>query len=104
MVKRIKHKIVSAAKERDFLAKAACLLLAVILWGYIASGKTDKLRYRMPLQVRNVPSTLAVSGMSDRTAVLVLEGRKEHLKSVNMKNINAYVSLDNAVPARRITR
>jgi hypothetical protein len=101
MVKKIKHKILSTAKERDYLAKAACLLLAVILWGYIASGKTDKLRYRMPLSVRNVPSTLAVSGMSERSAVLVLEGRKEHLKSINIKNITAYVNLDNAAPGTK---
>ena len=26
-----------------------------------------------------------------------VEGRKEHLKSINMKSIRAYVSLDNAV-------
>jgi YbbR domain-containing protein len=97
MIRKITHKIGSIAKERDYLAKAVCLLLAIILWAFIASGRTDRLRYRMPLSVRNVPSTLAVSGMSDRSAVIVLEGRKEHLKSINMKSIRVYVSLDDAV-------
>ena len=97
MVRRIIDNIASAAKKRDYLAKSLCLLLAVILWAYIAAGRTDTLRFRMPIVPQNVPSTLAVSDMSDRFAVLVVEGRKEHLKSINMKTIRAYVSLDNAV-------
>ncbi|MBP6993046.1 MAG: hypothetical protein KBC90_16135, partial [Spirochaetes bacterium] len=97
MVRRIVNKIASEAKKRDYLARSICLLLAVILWAYIAAGKTDTLRFRMPIVPRNVPSQLAVSDMSDRYAVLVVEGRKEHLKSINMKNIRAYVNLDNAV-------
>ncbi len=97
MIRRVLDKIVAGARKRDYLAKTVCLLLAVILWAYIAAGRTDTLRFRMPIVPRSVPSHLAISEMSERYAVLVVEGRKEHLKSINIKNVRAYVNLDNAV-------
>ena len=90
-------KIVAASRKRDFLAKGVCLLLAVILWAFIISGKTETLRYKVPIVTRNLPANLAVSDMSGRYTVLVLEGRKDELKSVNIKNIKANVNMENAV-------
>ncbi len=83
-------------RERDFLAKGVCLLLAVILWAFIISGKTEKLRYKVPLAIKNLPANMAVSGLSGRSAVVILEGKKEELKSVNIKNIRATVDLEKA--------
>jgi hypothetical protein len=93
----IQEKILSVMRERDYLAKMVCLLLAVILWAFIVTGKTEKLRYKVPIMVKNLPSTLAVSGMSDKYATVVLEGRKDDLKNVNIKVIRAAVNLEDAV-------
>jgi hypothetical protein len=92
----LKSKIASAIREKDFLAKGVCLLLAVILWAFIVTGKTEKLRFKIPIMVKNLPSDLAISGMSERYASIVLEGRKEDLKSVNIKNIKAMINMANA--------
>src|SRR4030042_2373691 len=93
----IQEKIVSVLREKDFLAKAVCLLLAVILWAFIVSGRTENLRFKIPITAKNVPFQLAVSKMSERYATILIEGRKEHLKEVSVKNIKAVVNLKNAL-------
>ena len=92
----VKERIVSAIREKDFLAKGVCLLLAVILWAFIVSAKTETQRFKVPIMVKNLPSDLAVASMSDRVATIVLEGRKEELKSVNIKTIKAMIDLSDA--------
>ncbi|HNW29186.1 MAG TPA: CdaR family protein [Spirochaetota bacterium] len=95
-MKVIKDRIMYVVRERDFLAKGVCLLLAVILWAFIISGKTEKLRYKVPLTIKNLPANMAVSGLSGRTSVIILEGKKEELKNVNIKNIRITIDLENA--------
>ncbi len=95
-MKVIKDRIMYVVRERDFLAKGVCLLLAVILWAFIISGKTEKLRYKVPLTIKNLPANMAVSGLSGRTSVIILEGKKEELKNVNIKNIRVTIDLENA--------
>jgi hypothetical protein len=92
----LKVKIASAIREKDFLAKGVCLLLAVILWAFIVTGKTEKLRFNIPIMVKNLPSDMAISNMSERSASIILEGRKEDLKSINVKNIKAMINMANA--------
>jgi hypothetical protein len=92
----MKEKIASAVREKDFLAKGVCLLLSVILWAFIVSGKTEKLRFKIPIMAKNLSTELAVSGMSERYATIILEGRKEELKSVNIKTIKAMIDMANA--------
>ncbi len=96
-MKVIRERLIFVVKERDFLAKGVCLLLAVILWAFIISGKTENLRYRVPVVTRNLPANLAVVGLSGRFAVVMLEGKKDELKSVNIKSIRATVNMAKAV-------
>jgi hypothetical protein len=95
-MKMLKERLFSAIRDKDYMAKGTCLLLAVILWAFIINGKTEILRYKIPIVVKNLPSQLAVSGMSDKYASIEIEGRKDELKSVNVKNIRAAVNLENA--------
>jgi hypothetical protein len=92
----IKNKLMAIVREKDFLAKGVCLLLSVILWAFIISGKTEKLRYKVPIVTRNLPANLAVPGLSGRYTLVLLEGRKDELKSVNIKNIRAIVDMEKA--------
>ncbi len=93
----LKDKIFSAMREKDFMAKGVCLLLAVILWAFIINGKTEVATYRVPIVVKNLPAHLAVSGMSDKFAAVEIEGRKDEIKNVNVKGIRATVDLGKAV-------
>ncbi len=95
-MKIVKERIEFVVRERDFLAKGVCLLLAVILWAFIISGKTERLRYKVPLVTKNLPANLAVSGLSGRHTLVILEGKKDELKSFNIKNIKAIVNMEKA--------
>lgn len=95
-MKDLKGKIASAIREKDFLAKGICLLLAVILWAFIVSAKTETHRFKVPIVVKNLPSDLVVAGMSNRFATIELEGRVDELKSVNIKAIKAMIDMADA--------
>lgn len=96
-MKEIKAKIISLFRDGDFLAKAVCLLLAVILWALIASSKTETLKYRIPISMKNLSPQLTVSGMSEKFATVLLEGKGEELRSVSPKSIKVSVNLENVV-------
>lgn len=96
-MKVIKERLLSVVGDRDYMAKGVCLLLAVILWAFIISGKTETLRYKVPIVTRNLPANLAVSGLSGRSAVVMLEGKKDELKSVNIKSVKATVNMEKAL-------
>ncbi|MBN1497897.1 MAG: YbbR-like domain-containing protein [Spirochaetes bacterium] len=99
----LKQKVYAAIREKDFMAKGVCLLLAVILWALIINGKTAVERHRIPIVVNNLPAYLLISDMPEKYALIEIEGTKDQLKSFNLKNVRALVSLDKAVvggPAR----
>ncbi|MBN2079789.1 MAG: hypothetical protein JW838_12540 [Spirochaetes bacterium] len=97
-MKRFRERIIAMVKERDFLAKIGSLLLAVILWAFIAADKTETLRFRIPITVNNLAAELTVSSMSDAYASIVVEGSRDQLKSVNVRNIKALIDLEGATP------
>ncbi len=90
--------MIAMVKEPDFLAKIGSLLLAVILWAFIAAGKTETLRFRIPITVNNLSADFVISSMSDTYASIVAEGSREQLKSFNVRNIKAFVDLEGATP------
>jgi cell division ATPase FtsA len=85
-------------KERDFLAKIVSLLLAVILWAFIAAGKTETLRFRIPITVNNLSAEFVISSMSDTYASIVVEGPRDRLKGFSVRSIKAFVDLEGATP------
>jgi hypothetical protein len=91
-----KGKIASAIRDKDFLAKGVCLLLAVILWAFIVQAKTETQRFKIPIAVKNLPSDLAVAGMSERFVTIVVEGPRDEIKNVNIKSIKAMIDLEDA--------
>ena len=96
-MKNIKAKILSLVRDGDVLAKAICLLLAVILWVLVASSKTETVKYRIPITPVNLSPQLSVSGMSEKFATVLLEGKGDELRSISPKSIKVTVNLENVV-------
>ena len=79
---------------KDIVPKVVCLLLSIFLWIYVNSTKVGEVKFTIPVEIKNLPDNLAVvEGMNKNTTV-TLTGRKDLLKSVNIKNINAVVNLE----------
>lgn len=89
----IPEKIKKISAQRNLVPKAASLILALLLWAYIAGTRAGELKFRVPVKVRTIPAYLAVSYMSDKYVTVLLEGKKENLRNINTKAIQAYVDV-----------
>ncbi len=92
-LKYIKNIMVFVFTNRDHVAKIASLILAVILWAYISGSKTGQLKYRIPIEILNLPRGVVVSEMSHRNVLATIEGKNEIIKNLNVKNLRVYVDL-----------
>ncbi len=81
----------------NIIAKGASLLLSIALWGYLANSKTGEISFRIPIVTSNLPDNMVVTNISNKSVIAVLEGRKEYLKNVNVKNIKAVVNLSKPI-------
>ncbi|MCP4130450.1 MAG: YbbR-like domain-containing protein [bacterium] len=92
-MRSIFDKLIAMARKGDYLAKAACLLCSVALWLYISTTKTGEVKFRIPINIKNLPAKMIVSKQTRKHVVVVLSGKKEQLSNVEVKNIKPYVSL-----------
>lgn len=90
-MKGIIEKLRMFLKEKEITAKFLCLVLSVILWGYLSTTSMGELRFRVPLDYTHIPTGLIVSEMPVKNVVAVVEGDKEHLRNVTINNLQAYV-------------
>jgi hypothetical protein len=86
----------------NIVAKVVSLLLSVALWGYLASSKTGEISFRIPIITSNLPENMLVTDISNKSLIAVVQGRKEYLKNVNVKNIKAVVNLSKPVVGKAL--
>ncbi len=82
--------------SRDLIPKLVSLLLAVLLWAYIGSTRLAEYEYRIPVELKNLPSTLVVSKINLSGVTVQFNGKKEDFANFNLKNVKAVVNLENA--------
>jgi YbbR domain-containing protein len=95
-MKDIIGNITILAKRKNVIAKAVCLVLAIILWALVSSSKIETLKFKIPIMFKNLPADLMVSNTSDKFATVIFEGRNDDLKNPMLKNVKAIVNLENA--------
>ena len=81
--------------KRDFLAKIGSLVLSVILWALISSNMMDKIKFQVPIEIKNPYENLTVSKMSSRNVHVIFEGKKELTKNITVKSVRAYIDIKN---------
>ena len=95
-MKEFFDKIFKIFQEKKFIAKSFSLVMSILLWGYLGNTKSGELKFKIPIVTKHLRENLIVSGISDKSVIAVFEGKKDYLKTINIKNIQAYVNLDNA--------
>ncbi len=83
--------------KKELIPKVVSLILAVFLWVYIGSSKIGEVDFRVPIEVKNLSRSLVVSYMPRKSVTLTLNGVKEDLTNVNVKNLKVFVDLQNPV-------
>jgi hypothetical protein len=97
-MRRFLERLKALFSTRDFLPKMVCLALSIVLWAYISESKVGELTFRVPVVYRNLPTNTMVSFIADKTVPVIIRGRKEDLKNLQVKNIRAIVDFRNARP------
>lgn len=94
-MKKTLPEIKKIISTRDIVPKSICLILSIILWAYISNTKLGEVTFsRIPIRFQNLPSSLVISKIQHDYINVTLTGRKDYLKNVNIKNINAFVNLE----------
>ncbi|MBN1532231.1 MAG: hypothetical protein JXA20_06180 [Spirochaetes bacterium] len=83
--------------QRRLLPKLLCLLLSVFIWAFIGNRQSGRVMFRVPIEFTHLSEGLVISDYSDKYVFVSLEGKKEYLKGLTVKNLNATVDLSNAV-------
>jgi hypothetical protein len=94
---RIIKEIKEVLSRRDLIPKIVSLLLAVFLWAYIGSTKIGEIKFKVPIETRNLSKSLVVSYMQRNSITVTLNGNKDDIKNVNVKNLRVFVNLENPV-------
>ncbi len=92
-MKRVIKEIKKIMSTRDLAPKVICLLLSIILWTYVNSTKVGEVKFRIPVEFTNLPQNLTIFEGLNKYITVSLTGRKDILKNVNIKNINASIDV-----------
>lgn len=92
---RIFEEIKNIVNSHDLIPKLISLLLAVILWAHIVSTQVGEVKFKIPVEYRNLPKSLIVLEKEPPLISVILKGKKDLLRNLNTKNIKAYVNLKN---------
>lgn len=82
-------------KRHTLIPKATCLLLAVMLWGYISEREFGDLQFSVPISFENLPPKTSISKTSGRYVSVLIQGRNDQIKTFQVKNIKAVVDMRN---------
>ncbi len=95
------NKIKESKFVKAHLPKAGSLLAAVALWAYIANGQISEVEFRIPITIKDLPSSTVVAEQSHRFVIVRLEGKSDSLKNVQIKDIQAVANLKGARPGAK---
>jgi len=83
-------------EDKNLVPKLGSILLAVILWAYISTGKSGDVRFKLPLTYAGLEENYVVSKASHKFVVVEVQGNKDDLKNISSKNIKLVVDLSTA--------
>src|SRR5437773_5154756 len=73
--------------------KLISLILAVMLWMVVATETSSELGMEVPLEYRNIPSQLEITGDMTNTVQVRLRGSSNVLKDITAKDVATTVDL-----------
>jgi len=80
--------------------KGLALGLAVILWWFVAGESNVHVGFAVPLEIRNIPSGMAITNKVDRQVDVRLAGPSTLINTLQQKEISAAVDLSGAKAGR----
>jgi YbbR domain-containing protein len=85
----------------NWFLKLLSLGLATTLWVAIASETSSEIGIEVPLEYRNVPAQVEITGDAANTVEVRLRGAANVVKDITPKQVSTTVDLSNATPGER---
>ncbi|MEW6410730.1 MAG: CdaR family protein [Nitrospirota bacterium] len=76
--------------------KIASLIFAIILWFFVISRGKSEVNFEVPLEFKNIPSTIELTGDIVKSIDVRVQGQEGVLRNLRSHQINAYVDLTGA--------
>lgn len=86
---------------RNLSLKLFALVLAVLMWGFVASqkrGETTELKFTTPLVFKNIPSSLEVASAPIQSVSVLVRTRRARANTVNPNQFQVVIDLSNQLP------
>jgi YbbR domain-containing protein len=80
----------------NFLIKVVSFLVAVTLWLYVTSKGDVEVNFAVPLELRDVPSSLKVVGSVTDSVNVRLKGRQSAIRGLSQERVHVGVDLSEA--------
>ena len=83
-------------KERiseNLTLKILSIVFAVLLWAYVRSQENIEVNFVVPLELRNLPSSLVVSTDVIKYVDVQIRGKEPHVRNLAPEQISVYLDL-----------
>ena len=87
--------------KHNWFLKLLSLLLATTLWVAVASEISSEIGMDVPLEYRNVPPEMEITGDATNTVEVRLRGSANLIKEVSVNEVSAAVDLGNTTPGEK---
>ena len=77
----------------NFIIKLFSVIFAVALWLHVMTHGTTELSLSVPLELRDIPASMAVVGDVPRYVDVRLSGREAFMGRLSPRDVKAYISL-----------
>jgi YbbR domain-containing protein len=101
-MKKFLDAIAGMMQKSDTIAKVVCLIFAAALWMYVANSKKGEVTFRVPVEFRGLPASAVLVKRQFKSVTIVLSGKNEDVKGIDVKSIRAFVNLETAAPGDNI--
>jgi YbbR domain-containing protein len=82
--------------------KIVSLVLAVMLWMAVANQASSEIGLEVPLEYRNIPRKLEITGDMTNTVQVRLRGSSSLIKDITAKDISTTIDLGKMAPGEKI--
>src|SRR5215475_5979149 len=86
----------------NWLLKIVSLVLAVMLWMAVANQASSEIGLEVPLEYRNIPRKLEITGDMTNTVQVRLRGSSSLIKDITAKDVSTTIDLGKMTPGEKI--
>ncbi|HEU5236201.1 MAG TPA: CdaR family protein [Pyrinomonadaceae bacterium] len=86
----------------NWFLKIVSILLAALLWAAVSNQESSEIGLEVPLEYRNIPARLEITGDTTNTVQVHLRGASNVIKGITAKDVATKIDLTEMRPGEKI--